>query len=219
MFRRSKLQKPIREFRAETVMKFQVLVGKEPRPVNLAFGPKGEVNLRGWRLPQRFHGHEPAHDAIEYARLANKRWRYYDRTGHVLMSLEELRNLRGRREEFAFLILARADWYPSSSLLGFAHCRRTWCGHIFLDFLSVHPRIAAQAEPRIRGVGAGILYGLCSIAAQCGISVVWGETTISSVPFYRKVLGRKSLLDCLTISGGKFRRCCSEFDKIRIDNP
>ena len=101
-------------------------------------------------------------------------------------------------------------------VLGLAHCRRTWCGHIFLDFLSVHPRIVAPHEPRIRTVGLGILYGLCELAGQCGIPVVWGETTETSVAFYRKALGVPSLLDGFTISGALLEHCRHEFRRVRI---
>ena len=156
-------------------MRFRVLEGQEPRPVELAFGRQSDMAfLREWHLPPKLRRHEPACDAVEFARLATKRWRYHHRTGHVVTSPAEIRDATARksREELAFLLLARAEWSTGSPILGLAHCRRTWCGHIFLDFLSVHPRIVAQQEPRIRAVGIGILYGLCEIAGQCGVPVV-----------------------------------------------
>ena len=69
---------------------------------------------------------------------------------------------------------------------------------------------------RIRAVGTGILCGLCEIAGQAGMPVVWGETTASSMSFYRKALNNPSLLDCFTISGTVLQHCREEFRRIRI---
>ena len=68
--------------------------------------------------------------------------------------------------------------------------RRTWCHHLIVDFLFVHPRIAGQEEP-VRGVGLGILQGICFIAQLLKCKRVWGEATRDSAPFYEKQLGRK----------------------------
>ena len=199
-------------------MRFRVLEGREPRPVELAFGRESDLALlREWRLPPRLRRHEPARDALAFARLATKRWRYHRRTGHVATSVAELRDATSRqsRAELAFLLLARAGWKTHSPVLGLAHCRRTWCGHVFLDFLSVHPSIVTREVP-LRGVGAGILCGLCELAGQCGIPLIWGETTETSVHFYRKTLGSASLLDGFTISGPLLAHCRRAFSLARI---
>lgn len=199
-------------------MRFRVLEGQEPRPVELAFGRPSDIALlREWRLPPKLRHHEPARDAVEFARLATKRWRYHRRPGHVATSLAEIRTATARasREELAFLLLARAEWSSGSPILGLAHCRRTWCGHLFLDFLSVHPRIVTQEEPRIRAVGIGILYGWCEIAGRCGVPVVWGEATASSAAFYCKAIGHSAVLDCFQISGARLARCRREFRRMR----
>ena len=200
-------------------MHFRVLEGNEPRPVELIFGRESDLHLlREWRLPPGLRGHEPARDAVDFARLATKRWRYHRQNGHTATHARELREAGARQssEELAFLLLARAAWSTRSPILGLAHCRRTWCGHVFLDFLSVHPRIVAQQQPIIKGVGAGILYGLCELAGQCGIPVIWGETTTSSVAFYRKALGGAPLLDNLTITGPLLEHCRREFARVEI---
>jgi hypothetical protein len=201
-------------------MRFRVLEGREPREVQLSFGSESELSfLRQWRLPKELLGSEPARDAREYARLATKRWRYHNRTGRITTDSSLLREAARRksREEVAFLLLARATWQDELPVLGFAQCHRTWCGHIFLDFLSVHPRIAGKQGPRIRGLGTGILFAVCALAVETQAAVVWGETTESSVAFYRHTLGRKSLLDCLRISGRKLQWCSEEFKEIQIE--
>jgi hypothetical protein len=65
-------------------------------------------------------------------------------------------------------------------------------------------------------VGTGILCGLCELAAQSGISTVWGETTATSVSFYRKALNNPALLDWFIISGAVLEHCREEFGRIRI---
>ena len=200
-------------------MHFRVLEGKASRPVELMFGREADLHLlREWRLPPKLRGHEPARDAVAFARLATKRWRYHRQTGCIVTRAAELRDASTRKsgEELTFLLLARAEWSTFSPILGLAHCRRTWCGHLFVDFLSVHPSIAAQQEPRIRAVGTGILCGLCELAGQTGISTVWGETTATSVSFYRKALNNPTLLDCFTISGTVLQHCREEFRRICI---
>ncbi len=142
-------------------MQLRILEGNEPRPVELMFGREADLHLlREWRLPPKLLDHEPARDAVDFVRLATERWRYHRRNGHIATSALELRDAGARQssEELAFLLLARAEWSTRSPILGLAHCRRTWCGHVFLDFLSVHPRLVAQQRPVIKGVGAGILY-------------------------------------------------------------
>ena len=200
-------------------MQLRILEGNEPRPVELMFGREADLHLlREWRLPPKLLDHEPARDAVDFVRLATERWRYHRRNGHIATSALELRDAGARQssEELAFLLLARAEWSTRSPILGLAHCRRTWCGHVFLDFLSVHPRLVAQQRPVIKGVGAGILYGLCELAGQCGIPVVWGGTTASSVAFYRKVLDGAPLLDNLTIAGPLLAQCRREFARVTI---
>ena len=67
--------------------------------------------------------------------------------------------------------------------------RRTWCHHLIVDFLFVHPRISGQLEP-VRGVGLSILQGICCLATILGCQRVWGEATRDSAPFYERQLGR-----------------------------
>lgn len=200
-------------------MHFRVLEGKESRPAELVFGRESDLSLlREWRLPPKLRRHEPARDAVAFARLATKRWRYHRRTGRIITRAAELRDAAARQtsEELTFLLLARAGWSTRAPILGLAHCRRTWCGHLFVDFLSVHPSIAAQQEPRIRAVGTGILCALCELAGQSGISTVWGETTSTSVSFYRKALNNPALLDCFVISGAVFDQCRRRFREMEI---
>ena len=136
-------------------------------------------------------------DAIEYARLACKRWRYYEAANSTVSSLRELQSAVGSdaKVEVAMILVARALWPSQTSLLGFAYCRRTWCHHIVIDFLSVHPRIINRVPERIRGVGTGLLNHLVTIAEALKIRCAWGEATAHSAPFYERALNVRPILD------------------------
>ena len=61
-------------------MKFQVLVGDEPHPVELMFGSEKDVmKVSRWRAPATARRNPAVRDTLEFARLASKRWRYYRR--------------------------------------------------------------------------------------------------------------------------------------------
>lgn len=68
--------------------------------------------------------------------------------------------------------------------------RRTWCHHLMVDFLFVHPRISGKIEP-VRGTGIRILQSICWVASVLHCRRVWGEATRDSAPFYRQQLHRK----------------------------
>jgi len=68
----------------------------------------------------------------------------------------------------------------SNPRLGLAQGRRTYCHHLILEFLSVHPAIVGGNTPRIHGVGAGILYSLTELAGLLRVPLVWGEATTFS---------------------------------------
>ena len=65
----------------------------------------------------------------------------------------------------------------------------TWCHHLIVDFLFVHPRICGKIEP-VKGVGVGLLQGICLIARSLQCKRVWGEATLDSASFYEHHLHR-----------------------------
>src|SRR2546423_11949726 len=86
--------------------------------------------------------------------------------------------------EVALLVIVRGDWFLRSPILGLAQCRRTYCHHLVLEFLSVHPAIVGKLAPQVTGVGRGLVYGLAAWAGDLGIQLIWGEATAYSAPFY-----------------------------------
>ena len=139
-------------------------------------------------------------DAVEFTRLAAKRWRYYSGAGEAAESLSGLRQAltRNQHGEVAFILIASLRQTNCAQPLGLAYCRRTWCHHLALDFLALHPR-ALDQKNRVTGVGSGIMYGLVRLAKTLHIRRIWGEATVHSAPFYEKLLSLTPILDLFVI--------------------
>src|SRR5437660_1523408 len=115
---------------------FQIEVDGKLREVDVAFGNERDVQaLTRWRFPTELARNEPIADALEYGRLAAKRWRYYRRADATVSSAAELhaRLRRDRKAELAMMFVVRPRWRSSTSILGFAYFRRTWCHHLVVD--------------------------------------------------------------------------------------
>src|SRR5437868_11691559 len=125
-------------------MRFQVLVDGEPRPVELVFGKARDLALVDrWRAPRSVASRPGVRDTLEFARLASKRWRYYRKSISTATDSQSFKSIvtRHPQAEVSLLLVVRADWFPRSNVLGLAQCRRTYCNHLILEFLSVHPAI------------------------------------------------------------------------------
>lgn len=126
---------------------FPVLRSDEPAPVTLDFAGNADVMAAArWRIPATLSDAplSRAADAREFAILAAKRWRHYGDTSTAATSLTALRCMIAAEPEgeFCFHLTVTAPWFSGS--LGGAMIRRTWCHHLMVDFLFVHPRIAGQ---------------------------------------------------------------------------
>lgn len=195
-------------------MRFQVLVGGRPRGVELLFGDARHLRaISHWRTPAAVRAHAAVRDTIEFARLASKRHRHYLRSIPTAASVDEFRAIihQQSQAEVGMLLLVQSSWFERSPILGLAQCRRTYCHHLVLEFLSVHPAIVGRLEPRVSGVGKGLLYGLAELAGQLGLKLVWGEATAYSAPFYAHVLANPRIKDHFFIRGANLQRCRREF--------
>jgi hypothetical protein len=157
------------------------------------------------------------HDALEFPKLATKRWRYYLKGKEAAMDLGQLRRaIRANRfAEVGFLLLAKAPWHAELPILGCCFCRRSWCHHLIVDFLAVHPKVLAGAGGRIRGVGTGMVYALVGLAEQLEISTIWGEATRNSAPFYQRILNLTSVSDHFFIEGKTLEHCRLQYRLIQ----
>ena len=169
---------------------FAVLRGDKSANVTLNFADNADViSTTRWRVPSELDDdtlmQSRAADAREFARLAAKRWRHYRDTDTAARSLIELKRMIAAdpQGEYCFHPEVSADWFPAS--LGGAMVRRTWCHHLMIDFLFVHPRICGKVT-NVKGVGIEILRAVCLIARALNCKRVWGEATLDSAPFYNR---------------------------------
>jgi hypothetical protein len=198
----------------------QVEVDGQLRQAIVRFGTDQDARkLAHWRFPADRVGNEPIADALEYARLASKRWRYYRRANATVASLAELREAirQNPKAEVAMMFVAFAAWPSPTPVLGFAYFRRSWCHHLVLDFLSTHPRVIDGRPERIRGVGSGVLYQLVAVAEEMDIPRIWGEATSHSAPFYQRALNVKQIFDHFSIEDQIMRHCRIQLQKSRAE--
>lgn len=171
---------------------FAVFHNDEPADVTLDFADNSDVvSTTRWRVPILDDDamQTRAADAREFALLAAKRWRHYRDTDAAALTLADLQRMIATdpQGEFCFHLKVTADWFPAS--LGGAMVRRTWCHHLTIDFLFVHPSICGRAVS-VKGVGIKLLRAICMIARTLGCKRVWGEATGDSAPFYEQQLSR-----------------------------
>lgn len=174
---------------------FAVVHDDEPADVSLTFADNADVAaVTRWRVPSSLKGNPTmrarAADACEFARLAAKRWRHYRDTSTAAASVEALSRMivEDPQGEYCFHLKIVADWFPGS--LGGAMIRRTWCHHLMIDFLFVHPTICGKLVD-VKTVGFQLLQAICFMARDLGCKRVWGEATRDSAAFYARQLGRE----------------------------
>lgn len=191
--------------------------GDQPMPVFFGSG-EDACELESWT---GIHGATAnARDAIEYAPLAGKRWRYYAGRNEAARTLEDLINRsKGTEDEIGFLLAGRANWQsaPSKTLV-FAWCRRTYCNHLILDFLAAHP--AAQ-ESSYGRLGLAMLLSLSFIARRIHCPLIWGEATKGSAKlyeaYYRKYGGTVEMVtDHFFFRDNLLENLCEEGEKYQV---
>jgi len=199
-------------------MRFIVSFEGEHRLVNLVFGTP--MDLRGllrWRTATATRSDPQVRDALEFRKLATKRWRYYLKGNEAATSLRELkRAIRANpSSEVGFLLMAKASWHPAIPVLACCFCRRSWCHHLIVDFLAVHPKVLTGAGGRVRGAGTGMIYSLVGLADALGIRTIWGEATRNSAPFYEKVLNLPKVTDHFFVQGETMEHCREQYRRAR----
>jgi hypothetical protein len=172
--------------------------------------------VKRWKVSPKLSGkpamRSRAADACEFAQLAAKRWRHYRDTKTFAASLVHLERLIADHSqgEFCFHLKVTADWFQG--ILGAAMVRRTWCHHLMIDFLFVHPSICGQLVG-VKAVGLQMLQSVCLLARELGCKRVWGEATLDSAPFYERQLLRP-IEDLFAIEKHEIQMFAA-----RVDNP
>jgi len=126
------------------IIEASVRVGDDRRLVRCEFATPREVRaLAKWKVPRRRSG--AMMDAVEYAGLTCKRRAFYLEEGRTVTNAKQLRDPAiVSADELAFLTVARAR-RARPSVLGMCLFRRSWCNHLIVDFLAVHPRFRQPA--------------------------------------------------------------------------
>jgi hypothetical protein len=174
-----------------------ILTPSGERRMPIRFGVPSDVDrLRVWHIGRGHSNPAAAKDSIEYAKLASKRWRYYNQRDEVAKSLAELESrCADTKSEVGFLLVADSNSTTGPDTLAMAWCRRTWSHHLVLDFLACHP-FAFDPRSGYGGVGTAMLFALGLITARLNIPLIWGEATELSAGFYSKrVLGGEPVAD------------------------
>ncbi|MFN0077957.1 MAG: hypothetical protein ACKVY0_15990 [Prosthecobacter sp.] len=174
---------------------FAVFRGEEPAIVTLDFSSDADVQaVTRWQVPLELENDSAmqarAADACDFACFAAKRWQHYFETGTSAESLVSLQRMiaTDAEGEFCFNLKVTADWFPD--ILGGALVRRTWCHHLMIDLLFVHPAISGKLHA-VRNVGISIFRSICIIASHLGCERIWGEATRDSAAFYAHHLNRQ----------------------------
>jgi len=158
---------------------------------------RDDLAFRRWAKSARSGSNPRVVDALELATLCFRRWREETTKDRVADSFEDIEDLiqDNPYAEVAVLVLAKAPWLRDGSLVGLCHCRRTWSNNIYIDFLTVHPRLVRNKS--VQGVGTALLYFVTCLAADMDAAVIWGEATQNSHQFYRKVFGLADIKDLI----------------------
>ena len=195
---------------------FQIKVNGKAQTANLQFASKQELRRYHRSLSSTVpQCSQAVRDAVEFTRLAAKRWRYYSGAGEAAECLSELRqaSVQHKHSEVAFILVATTRRESREPPVGLAYCRRTWGHHPALDFPALHPR-ALDAKQEVAGVGGGSLHGLVRLAKTLRIRRTWGEATVHSAPFYERLLALAPILDLFVIESREMKIIQSRQAKI-----
>lgn len=197
---------------------FQIKVAGATETAMLRFANQSEL-LRYHRslAPFASQSFTAVREAVEFTRLAAKRWRYYSRADEAVESFEELRReiKHASKSEIAFIMVATIRQGRRDLPVGLAYCRRTWCHHLALDFLALHPRVLTQPR-QIDGLGSGIVFSLVQLANALRIPRIWGEATVNSAPFYEKLLEVSPVQDLFVIEASEMSAINRRQHKITV---
>jgi hypothetical protein len=190
-------------------VQFPVLRNGEPAIATCGFAkPNDLAVLSSWARFGRTSSEQAVQDAGEFAGLACKRWRFYQRAGRFAESISAARSQiqKDRKVEMAILVIARAEWYRPHPQLGACLCRRTWSNGLCVDFLTVAPAFAGAVNRTIAGVGRGLLCFIAEFGETIRAKNIWGEATSISAPAYRHMFEQPEIDDFFRLSRKEYRR-------------
>ena len=181
------------------IIETSIRAGDTLRTVRCEFATPREVReLAKWKVARP--GNAGMVDAVEYAGLTCKRWGFYLEEGRAVTDAHQLRDPAiADADELAFLIVARAQWAEPTTL-GLCLFRRSWCNHLIVDFLAVHPNFQEGGEQPLKGIGAALLLSVTEIATLIGAKRIWGEATRGSAAKYERFFLLKNVRDLFVVN-------------------
>ena len=200
--------------------RFPVKVNGQWREAEISFASEREVKrLAYWRLPRTLPSDALAvrkmFDAVEFARLASNRWHYYHLDGATVKSLDDLERVIREHPcaEVAMVLIARPTWRSPIPALGIAYLRRTWCNHLFLEFLALHPQVLLRRREQVSSVGSAMLHQIVALAEQINAPCIWGEATEGSHEWYEERLAIAEVRDHFFIEEDVMEHCLNEMHR------
>lgn len=169
-----------------------------------------------WRIPKALPADpdlvQKIHDAVEFARLACNRWRYYHRQNLSARSVEDLERVVQVQQttEVALVLIVRPAWDSPIPTLGIAHLRRTWCNHLFLEFLALHPQVLLRRREKVSSVGLAMLHQIVALAERINAPCIRGEATEGSHTWYEQRLAVQEVRDHFFIEEDVLEHCLNE---------
>ena len=104
-------------------------------------------------------------------------------------------------------------WDSPISTLGIAHLRRTWCNHLFLEFLALHPQVLLRRREQVSSVGSAMLHQIVALAGQINAQCIWGEATEGSHEWYEERLAVQEVRDHFFIEEDVMEHCLNEMHR------
>ena len=142
--------------------------------------------VKRWKLDCPAAENSAARDALEYATLAGKRWRFLREQQLTVSGWQDLIGHLQREPaaELGLAIAVTTFVAGQTSVLGVAFARRTWANNLILEFLATSP----QAMSGLKGTGFALMHSLAVIGHWLSCGELWGECTGASRGFYMKLM-------------------------------
>ena len=186
-------------------MEVPIQFNKERRTATVKFtGAKDFGFVAEWQKTLGADKNPVRVDAVDLARIVSHRFEAHSEMEYYAESIGDIADhIRGNpKSEVACCVQLTCNWFPTSSVIGLAHFRRTWSNNMVLDYLTTHPYIAKpspDSESSVRGAGLALLYFMSTIAKTYECPLVWGEATPHSCGYYKKVFELASVEDLICI--------------------
>lgn len=167
-----------------------------PAELDWISSPKDWLFADEWEEAAKGTADSKKIDSVEFAKIAEGRWKYLRQRKECALSLEDARERSQNqpKSEYGFGIVVRMGDGRLKRAVGFMHVRWLWSGNFCLEYLGAFP------PPGIKNIGVPLLNALAGIAVLTRADEVWGECTEDSQGFYQKLkteLMIASLQDCL----------------------